>query len=266
MKLPRLIATLIFLAASLAAEVTLPITKEALSEALRLGRATPAELVHFIKLRGVDFQASSVDETDLKKLGAPPELLTAIRDNYRVLEPIAPASTKVPSMKPLTKTEVLTLLQVGTPGDRIADLAKQRGLAFRITPGVASELKTAGADHKLLGKLSKYATPGSPAGKPAKSPVFQRALIDPQASLNLDGVRNLYVDDELVRAEIATQLEGRLSLVTVKDQADAILLPSGVLFDRTGTRVLWSDIGSPESDPKKAAELLVSRLKRAFTR
>lgn len=266
MKLPRLIATFILLTASLAAEVTLPITKDALTEALRAGRATPAELVHFVKLRGVDFQPTASDESDLKKVGASVELLAALKENFRILGPIAPASAKIPSMKPLTKTELLTLLQVGTPGDRIAELAKQRGLAFRISPGVAAELRDAGADQKLLGKLSKVAIPGTPAARPSKAPVYQRALIDPVSSLSLDGVRNLFVESDLIRAEIAIQLDGRITVVTDKVQADGILLTSGVLFDRTGTRVLWSDIGSLESDPKKAAELLVSRLKRALTR
>jgi hypothetical protein len=268
--------TFLLLAATLfAADSTPPITREAVEETLKSGKASAQELTHFVKLRGVDFQLTSEIETHLRRQGATPDLLLAIKSNFRgstvlprSLAPASPASSKSQASKPLTKAEVLTLLQVETPGSRILDLAKQRGLAFRITPDVAEELKLAGADSKLLSSLAKYSPSGTPTVNATKGRVFQRAFKDPAGQLGSSAnIRSLYIEpsadgfDALVRAEIEKQLPA-ITIVDSKEDADAVFTKSGVVVDPTGSKVLWSNQGILSTVPAEAASQLVSRWKQ----
>lgn len=276
MSTPRWLLSVVLAATLTAADSNPPITREAVEETLKSGKASVQQLTHFVKLRGVDFQVSGEVETQLRKVGATPELLLAIKSNFRgstvlprSLAPTSPASSRSQASKPLSKAEVVTLLQVETPGSRILDLAKQRGLGFRITPDVAEELKTAGADSKLLSSLAKYSPSGTPTVNANKGRVFQRAFKDPAGQF--DGgtnVRRLYVEastdglDALIRAEIERQLPS-IVLVEDKEEADAIFTKSGVVVDATGTKVLWSNQGILSTDPVEAANQLVSRWKQS---
>jgi hypothetical protein len=67
-----------------------------------------------------------------------------------------------PSLKPLTKDNVIHLLQGNVSPKRVEALAHEHGIDFQITPGTQDELRQAGADDALLSTLSnlapKYAT------------------------------------------------------------------------------------------------------------
>jgi len=247
-----------------------PITKKGLIDALKIGGLTQPEMVQFVKQRGVDFKPSATDELELKSAGASAELLVAVKGSYRqpaqaaappaTQQAQAPASVKGAPTKPLTKTEIVTLLQVGTPSERIVQLARARGIGFRVTPDVAAELQKAGADATLMSALNSAQPNHAPVATPPKGPVMQKALVaenaapppaapvappaastpppSPETSappvpaariLSLKDVKTVFVEampnnlDKFLRDEIVKQLSGRMVVTAVKKDADAIL-------------------------------------------
>lgn len=227
-----------------------PISQEGLAEALRIGGLTNEELVGIVQKRGVAFQLDGQVESDLRAAGALTPLIEAIRTNYR--PPAAAVSPVVPSvaqLAPMAKNEILTLLQVGTPSPRIAQLVGQRGVNFPLTPVITEELKSAGADSILLAAVentvtvrSSATTQATPApATAAKPPSTSDAVVaapNPVAApkthvTSIRDVRKLYVDemnnslDEYLRAEISKQLAGRFKVVMTKETADAILVGTG---------------------------------------
>jgi hypothetical protein len=249
------------------AQAVKPISKKGLLDALQIGGLTQSELELFVKQRGVDFKLAAQDEAELRKAGASQGLVDAVKAHYRAPVPSStPASSgKQKNAHPLSKAEIMTLLQVGTPSSRIVDLATQRGIGFQLTPQIASELEGAGADSDLIAALNRMHPSETPVAIPKKSPVMQRALV-PQASndlpvpppaappapaptapapppapkvASLHEVKTIFVDkmpddlDQYIRAEITKQMKGRLAVTLVRDQADAIL--TGVAESHTGT-------------------------------
>jgi hypothetical protein len=73
--------------------------------------------------------------------------------------------------KPLTKQEVISLLKGEVSHSRIEDLAREKGIAFQVTPQVERELRAAGADDSLLRAL-RSASKTSPreSTPPAETP------------------------------------------------------------------------------------------------
>lgn len=68
-------------------QVKKPISKTGLLGALRVGGLTTGELVHEVEKRGVDFEMTEAIADELRRAGAKPELITAVRANYRSATP-----------------------------------------------------------------------------------------------------------------------------------------------------------------------------------
>ena len=80
-----------------------PLTKTYLLGALRGGKPTARALVALVNGRGVDFQLTEEDESQLRKAGATAGLLEAVRDNYQpppVLAPPAVSGTPTARAEP----------------------------------------------------------------------------------------------------------------------------------------------------------------------
>ncbi|HLL75033.1 MAG TPA: caspase family protein, partial [Pyrinomonadaceae bacterium] len=60
-----------------------PITRNGLVRAVRINGLTVAELVQQIETRGVDFELTADAEQELREAGARPEVIAAVRANYR---------------------------------------------------------------------------------------------------------------------------------------------------------------------------------------
>ncbi|MGH9823557.1 MAG: hypothetical protein ACREDR_09930, partial [Blastocatellia bacterium] len=73
------------------AQTKKPISKEGLLGALRLKGLSIDELVHEIETRGVAFQMTEQDEKELRRAGATPTLISAIKYNYKEI----PSTAKV---------------------------------------------------------------------------------------------------------------------------------------------------------------------------
>lgn len=110
-----LILTLVLTAICLPAQNAAhkPITRNGLVEALKLGGLSSEELVGFVQKRGVDFQLTPAVEEELRTAGAAPELIQAVKANYR--DPAGPAPSPAPpqaAAAPHAKPNVTSLGEV----------------------------------------------------------------------------------------------------------------------------------------------------------
>jgi hypothetical protein len=166
-------AALLFAAAA-ATQTKKPITKQGLMNAVKINGLTTRELVQQIERRGVDFEMSSSDESDLQGVGARPEIIEAARSNYRpAVAAAAPPRTttapprtttstapaaNVPAGPPLSKAEIVTMLQGGIPAARVEQFVEKRGVNFQVTPDVAREITAAGGNRSLVGAITEKST------------------------------------------------------------------------------------------------------------
>ena len=115
------------------------------------------------------------------------------------------------SRKPMTKVEVIKLLESEVPPTRIDELVRAYGVAFELTPGVVVELQDAGARDDLIRTLKEIAPKPEPAAQPAKA---EPAAAPPPAPpiLVLETTppgAEVYVDEERVGK---TSPEGKLKI------------------------------------------------------
>lgn len=164
------------------AQARKPITRQKLVAAVRMNGYSTTELVAELQARGVDFQMTADAEQELRSVGARPEVIEAARSNYRAAASSAPATTAasqpsrtqpsrtnspVPPGPPLSKNEIVTMLQGGIASARVEQFVEARGVTFAVTPDVTAEIKAAGGDRSLLGAISEKATTTTTASSPA---------------------------------------------------------------------------------------------------
>ena len=193
-----------------------PITKQGLVNAVKINGLTTRELVLQIERRGVDFEMTAADESDLNSVGARPEIIEAARANYRPAaaaaatsrvssQPVTPrvsnttaaaSGQPVPDGPPLSKSEVVTMLQGGIAPARVEQFVERRGVSFQVTPDIAREITAAGGNRSLVGAITERSTteaasssagndsPFGPAGaaEPASSGPDYDDLIDRASS------------------------------------------------------------------------------------
>ncbi len=175
LKLMRLVALAVaaclsLVLASLAApQVKKPISKKGLLEAIRLNGLSTRELIQHIEQRGVNFQLTAEDEAEFRAAGARPEVIAAVRANYRPAETKVNSShtsdganrskpvTNVPPGPPLSKNEIITLLQSGVSAARVEQFVAARGVSFTLTPESAREINAAGGTPSLLSAIKSKA-------------------------------------------------------------------------------------------------------------
>lgn len=164
-------AALLFAGAA-ATQAKKPITKQGLMNAVKINGLSTNELIAQIARRGVDFEMSAGDESDLQSVGARPEVIEAARSNYRPAVAVArptpanvpprtntsgPASN-VPDGPPLSKSEIVTMLQGGISPARVEQFVEKRGVSFQVTPAVAREITAAGGNRSLVGAITEKST------------------------------------------------------------------------------------------------------------
>jgi len=164
-----------------------PISKQGLMNAVKINGLTTQELVQQIERRGVDFEMTAADESDLQAVGARPEIIAAARSNYRpsAAAPSAGMSpprtnttantttaANVPDGPPLSKSEIVTMLQGGIAPARVEQFVEKRGVSFQVTPEIAREITAAGGNRSLVGAITEKATTdtASSNGNGADSP------------------------------------------------------------------------------------------------
>ncbi len=161
-----LAAALLLSPAASPAQAKKPITREGLVRAVRINGLSTAELVQQVQSRGVSFQMTADAEAELRAAGARPEVIEAARSNYRAgSAPLTNASgrggSNVPAGPPLSKSEIVTMLQAGTPPARVEQFVERRGVSFQSNAQVAREIKAAGGTNSLVGAVAAgYVSPG----------------------------------------------------------------------------------------------------------
>ena len=169
-------AALILFPAPARAQAKRPITREGLVKAVRINGLSTAELIQQVQARGVSFEMTPDAETELRAAGARPEVIDAARANYRKdgAAPVPAANagargrSNVPAGPPLSKSEVVTMLQAGTPSERVEQFVEARGVNFQSNAQVAREIKAAGGNNSLVGAVAaRYAAAGRPRPAPA---------------------------------------------------------------------------------------------------
>lgn len=161
-------AALVFAGAA-STQTKKPITKQGLVNAVKINGLSTRELVAQIERRGVDFEMSASDESDLQSVGARPEIIEAARSNYRPAVVAArptpvnvpprtnttAPSSNVPDGPPLSKSEIVTMLQGGISPVRVEQFVEKRGVNFQVTPAVAREITAAGGNRSLVGAITE---------------------------------------------------------------------------------------------------------------
>lgn len=167
-----------------------PYDKDKLLRVVQLNALPTTEVVQAIQQRGVDFQMTSEVDSQFRGAGARPEVIDAIRSNYRAApkspppnsspsntNPTTPRpSANVPSGPPLSKNEIVTLLQNGVATTRVEQVVEARGVSFSITPQIAREIKEAGGNNALIGAITAKASE-TPMTSPAPSNQPRRAVV-----------------------------------------------------------------------------------------
>lgn len=149
-----------------------PISKQGLLNAVKINGLSTTELVAQIQRRGVDFELTAADESDLQSVGARPEIIEAARANYRpAAAPVRVTTTtapprsntsgpanNVPDGPPLSKSEIVTMLQGGISPARVEQFVEKRGVSFQVTPEIAREITAAGGNRSLVGAITEKST------------------------------------------------------------------------------------------------------------
>lgn len=121
----------------------LPLDKDLLRELVIAG-VNSAELVRAIEARGIDFQPAADFLHELASDGALQPLVNALREA---------------SPSPLSKQQVLGLLAGGVSNQRVAELVKERGLAFKPDNQYLDTVTIAGGDATVLSALREAPHP-----------------------------------------------------------------------------------------------------------
>jgi hypothetical protein len=171
------VASLAFASAHTAAyaQAKRPISKDGLVKAVRINGLSTAELIQQIQSRGVAFQMTPEVEAEMRQAGARPEVIEAARANYRASSstPVVNAAGRagVPKGAPLSKNEIVTMLQAGSPSSKVEQFVEARGVNFQSNAQTAREIKAAGGTNSLVGAItSNYVPSGSNRGSAATPP------------------------------------------------------------------------------------------------
>ncbi len=123
--------------------------------------------------------------------------------------------------KPLSKTEVVNLLQAAVPPDQLREIVRKRGIDFQVTPETEKELHEAGATPELLQTLRELA-PHPPKTEPP--PRAEVPTAPDQALLLIEGApkgAEIYIDDEF-KGQVSR--DGRLKIPALSPEKHVLRL------------------------------------------
>ena len=243
-------------AASALTQNKTPYDKDRLLRVVKLNALSTQEVIQNVEQRGVDFQTTAAVEGEFRQAGARPELIEALRRNYRAPAAPPPSNTSkppaststgkpsagVPAGPPLSKSEIITMLQGGLPAARVEQFVEVRGVNFAITPDVSREITAAGGNRSLLGAITEKA-PGTVSTPPT------RTLARPPAGPDYDDL-----NDQAIAAMQANNFSGAIRLL---QQAAAMDSAKPTAFQLLGYAQLYSptqDVVSAERSMRAALE------------
>jgi hypothetical protein len=157
-----------------------PYDRERLLKVVKLNALSTQEVIQAIEQRGVDFQTTPAIEGEFRQAGGRPELIDALRRNYRAPAVAPPTNTTrpaptskpiagVPAGPPLSKNEIVTMLQGGLPAARVEQFVEVRGVSFSLNPDISREITAAGGNRSLLGAITEKAPVTTSSPGPGRS-------------------------------------------------------------------------------------------------
>jgi TonB family protein len=164
---------------SLAQSTPKPIDKDTLLESVKAKIPTP-RIIGFVQDRGVDFLLTPQNRKLFLDVKADPVLLEAVAGAYRAPEcpkcaepvkcPEKPPETPFEKGPPLSKAEVLILLDAKVPLDRIEKIVDERDVCFEGDTQTAKEILAHGGSKSLNGTILQNYTDCGPVKPPVPSP------------------------------------------------------------------------------------------------
>lgn len=153
----------------------LAVKKEKLISVLRSKQLQTREIVTTIKNNGVDFQLTPSVQAELVGAGARPEVIEAVRSNYRAAAVVSkpPANTTNTKTKftgsPLTKDAIVALLENGVADAQVRKNVQSRGVSFQTNSQTLAEIKKAGGSVALLNLVAaSYVNTNTESPAPSK--------------------------------------------------------------------------------------------------
>ncbi len=261
-------AALLFAGVAASTQTKKPITKQGLVNAVKINGLSTRELVQQIERRGVDFEMTASDETDLQSVGARPEIIDAARSNYRPAVAAATprvsatpprasttttptAANNVPAGPPLSKAEIVTMLQGGIAPARVEQFVEKRGVNFQVTPDAAREITAAGGNRSLVGAITERSmadTSSASSGTPDDSP------FGPAANTAANNAPDY--DDLIDRATSAVSMQDFNGAIRYAQQAAQLDPQQPTAFSILGTVALYysQNVSTAEQAMRAAIE------------
>lgn len=138
-----------------------PATKQGIIKALTSKQFQTREIVQRVNARGVDFQLTPSVQAELVAAGGRPEIIEAVRNNYRASATTKPTTGKPTTNtgkkftgNPLDKDAIVTLLENGVADAQVRKNIEARGVTFKSTSAIKSEIKAAGGSVALLNLIA----------------------------------------------------------------------------------------------------------------
>jgi hypothetical protein len=243
-----------------------PISRQGLVNAVKINGLTTQELVGQIERRGVDFQMTADAEQELQSVGARPEVIEAARSNYRPASvapatsytntPSRPANTtpatnaNVPDGPPLSKGEIVTMLQGGIASARVEQFVEARGVTFALSPDITGEIRSAGGDRSLIGAITEKGPAQQSANNSSNSSPFGPERSQPAAAGAPD------YDDYIDRASSAISSQDWNSALNYAQQAARLDPTQPRAYTLLGTMLLYvrRDVAGAEQAMRAAIE------------
>lgn len=258
-----LAATLLASVASMQAKK--PISRKGLVDAVKINGLSTAELLQQIQTRGVGFEMTPDAEAELRSVGARPEIIEAARSNYRATAtadaptPSRPLNTQpprsntgppVPAGPPLSKNEIITMLQGGISSSRVEQFVEARGVTFALTPDITGEIRAAGGDRSLIGAITEKGPAQQSANNSSNSSPFGPESAQPAAAGTPD------YDDYIDRASSAISSQDWNSALNYAQQAARLDPAQPRAYTLLGTMLLYvrRDVAGAEQAMRAAIE------------
>jgi TonB family protein len=156
-----------------------PLSKAELLE-LVSGRVPSRAIADAVRSYGVSFQPTEQVLNEFRKAGADDVVIRAMRDSWRS-----------ETAKPLSDEDILLLLAGDVRSEKIADMVRQRGIAFQPSDEYFERLRSRGAKDELIAVLRAF------AAKPfSKGQLLQALASGGDTSQISKGVREHGIDFE----------------------------------------------------------------------
>lgn len=248
----------------------LPVTKDRLVTALRTKALQSRQIVQTINNNGVDFQVTPPIESELVAAGARPEVLTAVRNNYRA--PVTSKSGNNNSGKSsggnaITKAGLIKTVKTKSMSNgALIDAIESNGVNFETTPAVERELAVAGASPAIIAAAKSAYRGGSSSGN---SNVGYTPTVSKNVAATYDDLISQAIEsyNRDVNSNLPANSAGRLQAIAILNKAITMDANNPIGYQQLGFMTLYgtrNGFAAAEANFKKAIELGGSAVFRVY--